>query len=209
MRCSDETLDLARDSGCHLFWLGAETATREMQERIRKHLDVDDVPAAVARLVEREITAGVFWIIGFPGETRASMETTLRAAARLKRAFPGCASEVYPFRAVPGTADFDAAVAAGYDPPTDFDGFGRCFEWKWNSESTPLPPDLRESWRRYIQTAALFDQHVREGPRWLRRALARVAGWRLERGEYRFPAEQKLYDLYVRWTGQLAPGAGD
>ena len=201
LRCSDETLDLARDSGCHLLWIGAETGTREMQERIRKHIEIETIPVALGRLVDRDVTAGCFWIIGFPGEDRASMEETLRQAAHVKHLFPGCASEVYPFRAVPGSADFDEAVRRGYSPPTDFEGWGECFEWKWNSENTPLPVDVRETWRRYIQTAAIYDQHVHEGPRWARQALARIAGWRLRGGRYGFPLEQKLFDVYARMTG--------
>ena len=205
LRCSDETLDLVRDSGCHLMWIGAETATEAMQARIRKHIDVETIPRALSRLVERGITTGCFWIIGFPGEEPASIEETLRRAAEVKLRFPGCASEVYPFRAVPGTVDFQAACEQGYEPPKDFEGWAQCFEWKWNTERTPLPPDLRERWRRYIQAAAFYDQHVREGPRWARRALARIAGWRLQRGRYAFPLEQKLFDQYVRLAARRAP----
>ena len=32
--------------------------------------------------------------------------------------------------------------------------------------------------------------------------LSKIAGRRLERGVYGFPLEQKLFDLYVRATGQ-------
>ena len=39
--------------------------------------------------------------------------------------------------------------------------------------------------------------------------LSRIAGWRLKRGRYRFPVEQKLFDIYVRATGQTQPGAKD
>ncbi len=41
---------------------------------------------------------------------------------------------------------------------------------------------------------------------WMRELLSRAAGWRLQAGEYRFPVEQKLFDLYVRLTGQTQPG---
>ncbi|MFT7678393.1 MAG: hypothetical protein ACI8QC_002383 [Planctomycetota bacterium] len=36
-----------------------------------------------------------------------------------------------------------------------------------------------------------------------------MAGHRLKRGSYTFPVEQKLFDLYVRATGQTQPGAED
>jgi len=208
LRYSEATLDAVADSGCHLFWLGAETGSAEMQQRIKKHLDVETVSTALARLVERDITTGCFWIIGFPGETHESMEETLRRAARVKHEFPGCASEVYPFRPVPGTEDYDHALRLGWPMPNDFEGWGRCFEWKWNSVNPSIPPELHERWRRYIQTAAIYDQHVREGPAWMRRALARTAGWRLSKGRFGFPVEQKLFDLYVRGLRRTPSGVG-
>jgi hypothetical protein len=43
----------------------------------------------------------------------------------------------------------------------------------------------------------------------MRDLLSKAAGWRLKRGRYRFPIEQKLFDVYVRATGQIQPGARD
>ena len=206
MRYSEPTLDLVRDSGCHLLWLGAEAGTLETQERIKKHIDVEHIPQALGRLYERGIVAGTFWIIGYPGESRESMEATLRQAARVKRQFPGSASEVYPFRAIPGSEDFRAAIELGWQPPSSFEEWGECFEWKWHSHLTPLPPSVRRTWTRYSRTAAHYDQYVSEGSRAMRRVLSKIAGWRLARHDYRFPIEQKLFDLWVRASGQTAPG---
>ena len=205
-RCDQGTLDLLQESGCHLLWLGAETATWEMQQRIRKNIPPDHIPRAIGELAGRDIIPGTFWMIGYPGETRESMIETLRQAARVKHAWPICGSEVYPFRPIPGTEDFDAAVELGYDPPRSFREWGRCFEYKYDTQSTPLPEDVRERWRRYNNTAALYDKHVSEGPRWMRELLSRIAGWRLRTDRYRFPLEQKLYDVYARATGQVRPG---
>jgi radical SAM superfamily enzyme YgiQ (UPF0313 family) len=209
LRYSDETLDLLAESGCHLLWLGAEAGSRETQERIAKFIDVERIPEALARLTKRGITAGTFWIIGYPGESEASMRATLAAAARVKHLFPGSGSEVYPFRAVPGTSDWRLALERGWSAPSSFADWGRCFEWKWNSEHTPLPPAVRKRWSRYTQTAALYDRHVQEGPPWLRDLLARVAGWRLAGQRYGLPVEQKLFDAYVRLSAQATPGAAE
>ena len=209
MRYSEGTLDSMRDSGCHLLWLGAEAGTRETQDRIKKHIEIEDIPRALGKLYERDIVAGTFWIIGYPGEDSESMEETLRQAARVKRMFPGSASEVYPFRAIPGTEDYRTALDLGWHPPQGFEEWGKCFEWKWNSHSTPLPSSVRRTWARYSRTAAFYDQYVSEGSRAVRRVLSKIAGWRLARNDYRFPLEQKLFDLWVRISGQTAPGAGD
>jgi radical SAM superfamily enzyme YgiQ (UPF0313 family) len=209
MRHKEETLDLLEAAKCHLLWLGAETGTKEMQERIKKNIEIDNIPLAIGKLAKRNIVPGTFWIIGYPGESRESMIETLKQAAKIKHMYPIAGSEVYPFRPIPGTEDFDAAVKLGYEPPKDFHEWGKCFEYKYNSHNTPLPEDVRETWRLYNNTAAIYDKHVTEGPRWMRDALSLAAGWRLKNGRYRFPIEQKLFDVYVKLTGQTQPGAND
>jgi len=206
MRYDERTLDLLEQSRCHLLWLGAEAGTEEMQEQIKKGIAIDHIPEAIGRLARRNIIPGTFWIIGYPGETEASMEETLRQAALVKHAYPIAGSEVYPFRPIPGTEDFDKAVELGYEPPTDFYEWGQCFEYKYNSQNTPLPEGVREHWRRYNNTAAIYDKHVKEGPQIVRDTLSRIAGWRLKRNFYKAPVEQKLFDLFVRLTGKRAVG---
>ena len=44
MKYKEETLDLLEASKCHLLWLGAETGTKEMQERIKKHIGIENIP---------------------------------------------------------------------------------------------------------------------------------------------------------------------
>jgi radical SAM superfamily enzyme YgiQ (UPF0313 family) len=209
MRYKQSTLDLLEESQCHLLWLGAEAGTAEMQEQIKKHIQIENIPVAIGELARRNIVPGTFWIIGYPGETAESMATTLRVAAAVKHKYPIAGSEVYPFRPIPGTEDFKKAVALGYQPPTDFHDWGKCFEYKYNAHNTPLPEDIRETWRLYNNTAAIYDKHVTEGPRWMRDLLSKAAGWRLKTGRYRFPIEQKLFDVYVKATGQTQPGAAD
>jgi radical SAM superfamily enzyme YgiQ (UPF0313 family) len=209
MRYKESTLDLLEESKCHLLWLGAEAGTKEMQDRIKKKIQIDHIPAAIGKLARRNIVPGTFWIIGYPGETRESMEETLRQAAAVKYEYPIAGSEVYPFRPIPGTEDFGAAVKLGYEPPKDFAEWGDCFEYKYNSQNTPIPDDIRQTWTRYNNTAAIYDQYVQEGPLWMRKLLSKMAGWRLKKGSYDLPVEQKLFDLYVRATGQTQAAAAD
>ncbi|MDF1836711.1 MAG: radical SAM protein [Planctomycetota bacterium] len=202
MRYKEPTLDLLEESKCHLLWLGAESGTEEMQERIKKNIKIDNIPLAIGELVKRNIVPGTFWIIGFPGETQHSMEQTLKQAAHTKFLYPLAGSDVYPYRPIPGTPDFRQAVELGYKPPTDFAEWGDCFEYKYNSQNTPLPESVRHTWQRYNNTAAIYDMHNQEGPLWMRKLLSKMAGNRLKKGNYGFPIEQKLYDMYVKATGQ-------
>ncbi len=198
VRYEHSSLDELAESGCHFLWLGAETGTEAMQQRIRKNVPLDRVPEALQRLIDRRITTGCFWIIGFPHETLESMRATVQAAARLKHQFPGYASDLYPFRALPGTEDYQEAKGLGWRLPETFEEWGRCFEWKWNTEANPLPAEIRKQWFRYLGSAAHYDRKVNEGPRWARALVRRLAGWRLRNGNFAFPAEQKLFDLLTR-----------
>jgi radical SAM superfamily enzyme YgiQ (UPF0313 family) len=205
MRYKEESLDLLQDSKCHLLWLGAEAGTKDQQEKIKKEIKIENIPLAIGKLADRNIVPGTFWIIGYPGEGRESMEATLKMAAAIKHRYPIAGSEVYPFRPIPGTEDFDAAVKLGYVAPKDFYEWGQCFEYKYNSQNTPLPEDIRQTWSRYNNTAAIYDKHVTEGAQWMRDFLSKAAGWRLKTGRYGFPIEQKLFDVYVKATGQAQP----
>ncbi|MEZ5976623.1 MAG: radical SAM protein [Planctomycetota bacterium] len=208
-RYKEHSCDLLRDSKNHLVILGAEAGSKEQQERIKKKIDLENhLELALRRIYDRGIQTGTTWIIGYPGETRESMLATIDMAATMKHKFPGSASDIFPFRPIPGTEDFDRAVELGqYVPPTSLEEWGACLEYKYSSDASRLPDDIVERWRRYGSTATFYDGLAGHGSKRLRKLMQRIAGWRLERGEYRFPIEQKLYDVYARTLGRSPKGA--
>jgi len=202
-RYKEESCDLMRDARCHLIILGAEAGSEEQQERIKKKIDLEtNLEFALGRIYDRGLQTGTTWIIGYPGESKESMLATIRMAARMKHNYPGSASDIFPFRAIPGTEDFDAAVGRGYQPPRTFEEWGGCLEYKYEFDDIGLPLDVLERWKRYGTTASFYDGNVHEGAGLVRKAMKQAAGMRLKHGVYGFPIEQKLFDLYVRLTGQ-------
>ena len=202
-RYKEPSCDLMRDSKCHLIILGAEAGSEEQQARIKKKIDLDEnLELALRRIYERGIQTGTTWIIGYPGEKPESMMATIRMAAQMKHKFPGSASDIFPFRAIPGTDDFNEAVKLGYQPPKSFEEWGGCLEYKYEFDDIGLPMEVLETWKRYGATASFYDGHVHEGSGVLRKLMRGISGWRLKTGNYRLPIEQKAFDLYVRLTGQ-------
>ncbi|MCZ6596219.1 MAG: radical SAM protein, partial [Planctomycetota bacterium] len=202
-RYQEESVDKMAAAGCRLCILGAEAGTEEQQNRIKKKIDLDThLELALSRLYDRKIQTGTTWIIGYPDETPKSMLATLNMAARMKHNFPGSASDVFPFRPIPGTEDFDEMVKLGYEPPKTLEEWGSCLEYKAGSDSTRLPHEVLELWRRYGATATFYDGLASEGSSLVRGMLKSISGWRLRHGRYEFPLEQKLFDIYVRLTGQ-------
>ena len=201
-RYKDESLDRMAASRFHMAALGAEAGSQEQQTRIKKEIQIErDLDSSLRRLNERGIQTGVSWIIGYPGETVESMNATITVAARIKHLFPHSPSDIFPFRPIPGTEDFDRAVELGYRPPTTLDEWGQCLEYKYAFDDIGLPLDVLQRWKRYGVTATFYDGLAREGSGVVRDAMRRISGWRLKHNEFRFPLEQKLFHAYVRITG--------
>ncbi len=201
-RYKEPSLDLMAQSRFHMAALGAEAGSREQQENIKKKIKIPDVEIALRRLNERGIQSGTSWIIGYPQETRESMLETLRVAAEMKRLFPRSASDIFPFRPIPGTEDYDTAVRDGYRGPQSLEDWGGVLEYKLEVDDIQLPVDVLRAWRRYGVTSTFYDNLATEGSGVLRAAMKQISGWRLKHSNYTFPLEHKLYHWYVKFSGQ-------
>jgi hypothetical protein len=98
------------------LWLGADTDTAEIRDRIEEDIGLDHLPIAVGELVKRLIVPGTFWIIGFPRETAEPMAATLKAAAHFDVPSSRRALRRVPVPPDPGQGGLRAAAAG--DPRT-------------------------------------------------------------------------------------------
>ncbi len=204
-RYKEESMDRLRDANCHLVILGAEAGSNEQQTRIKKFIDVEkNVELALRKIYDRGIQTGTTWIIGYPGEDRASMLATIQKAAEMKYKFPGSASDIFPFRPIPGSADWDETVKLGMPVPKTLEDWGGCLEYKVDVQElgNSIPDDILDVWRRYTATSSFYDGHVNEGSGAVRSAMRKISGWRLKNCNFNFTVEQKAFDLFVKLTGQ-------
>ncbi len=206
-RYQQESMDLLQEANCHMISIGAEAATQEQQRRIKKNIDVGHFEYALGEMNRRGITTGTSWIIGYPEEPPESMLETIRIAAQIKYKFPRSASDVFPFRPIPGSEDFDRAVELGYRPPRTFEEWGACLDYKLELDDLEIPADVLRLWRRYGVAATFYDGLANGGSPTLLRAMKAISGWRLKRSNYSFPFEYKLFDVYSRLLGRRGKGA--
>ena len=80
---SPELLRLMRKSGCYYLAFGIESSSPEILERINKHTDLAKIEQAVRWASAAGIMTQGFFIFGLPGETRETIEQTIRFAKRL------------------------------------------------------------------------------------------------------------------------------
>ena len=78
-----ETVQLMKRGGCSRVYLGLETGSQETLRLMNKKATVEDGVRAVHLFHEAGIEVAAFFIVGYPGETLASIEKTFQFALQM------------------------------------------------------------------------------------------------------------------------------
>jgi radical SAM superfamily enzyme YgiQ (UPF0313 family) len=97
--------------------LGVESGSERMLKLIDKRIDPGMTKMVVRRLTERGINVKGYFILGFPTETRAEIDDTVRLVHELwdlTDPLPGqFRASVFEYRPYPGTPDWHRLMATG------------------------------------------------------------------------------------------------
>jgi radical SAM superfamily enzyme YgiQ (UPF0313 family) len=99
-----------RQSGCWMLALGIETESEEIRKDMVKRLERQKIQTAFRNMRDAGIRSFAFFIFGYPGETRETMEHTIDYAIALDPDF----ANFYPAVPYPGTALYAKAVQEGW-----------------------------------------------------------------------------------------------
>ncbi len=149
---TEEIAKLMKASGCQRVYLGLESGSDETLRLMNKKATLDDAIQAVDHFRQAGIEVAAFFIVGYPGETPASIERTFKLALELPL------NEIsfnVPFP-LPGSALFDRV--SGIDPDKDWSKENDV-TFVYNSEFDPL-------WlkRRIHQTMRAYNLRNRQSP---------------------------------------------
>lgn len=116
-RASDETLDTLADNGLREVALGVESGSERMLTLIDKRIDPTMTHTVVRRMTERGIHVKGYFILGFPTETEAEIDATVRLVHdlwELTDPLPGqFRASAFEYRPYPGTPDWHRLMATG------------------------------------------------------------------------------------------------
>lgn len=116
-RRSDAQLDQLAACGLREVALGIESGSERVLSYIDKRITPDMVLSVVERLVRRGLGVKGYFILGFPGESRAEMLQTVELVHRLwdvADPHPGTfRASVFQFRPYPGTPEWGRLMATG------------------------------------------------------------------------------------------------
>lgn len=116
-RASDATLDTLAANGLREVALGVESGSDRMLALIDKRINPDMTRTVVRRLAEHGINVKGYFILGFPTETEAEIDTTValvRELWELADPLPGqFRASAFEYRPYPGTPDWHRLMATG------------------------------------------------------------------------------------------------
>ncbi|MBI3607876.1 MAG: radical SAM protein [Nitrospirae bacterium] len=105
-----DLLKLMKRAGCHTIGIGMESADDQVLKNIKKGVRREQVRQAVAMVREAGIDALLFCVLGFPGETRESMQETIEFLKTVKASFITLGIAV----PAPGTEFYRHMESSGY-----------------------------------------------------------------------------------------------
>jgi len=105
-----ETMELMKEAGCHLMTVGFESADQNVLDQMHKGITVDQIKQFVAGAKKNKILVHGCFMIGDPGETKETIEKTLKLAKELNTD----SMQFYPLIPYPGTEAYEWAKKSGY-----------------------------------------------------------------------------------------------
>ena len=120
-----ETLKIMKDGGLRLFVIGYESGNAEILKNIKKGVALESARRFTQDCHKLGILIHGTFILGLPGETRETIQQTMRFAKEMKPE----TIQVSLASPYPGTAFYDYAVEHGYIKPEDMvdeTGYQRC-----------------------------------------------------------------------------------
>ncbi|MDD5731015.1 MAG: radical SAM protein [Candidatus Omnitrophica bacterium] len=82
-KVDDELLSYMKKAGCYLVGFGIESGNQEILDRAHKQLDLKRVSEVIKMATRHKMIAYGFFVLGLPGETKATIKQTIDFAKRL------------------------------------------------------------------------------------------------------------------------------
>jgi anaerobic magnesium-protoporphyrin IX monomethyl ester cyclase len=76
-RMSDEVIRDLKKSGCYRVWIGAESGSQEVIDKMDRRVNVQVVQEMLVKAREAGIETGTFIMLGYPGETQEDIVKTI------------------------------------------------------------------------------------------------------------------------------------
>lgn len=105
-----ETMKAMKKAGCRLIIPGIESGNQQILDNIKKGTKVEEFYSYVGNAKKAGLLVHACYMVGNPGETRQTMEETLKLAMKLNTD----TAQFFPLKPYPGTEAYEWALKNGY-----------------------------------------------------------------------------------------------
>ena len=139
----DERIKFLKDTGCVRLYWGPESGSPRMLEILKKGQTPEQNLEIAHAARKHGLGALMGFMVGHPRETEADLQMTLDHIDALMAIHPGLdISDIKIFTPYPGTEFYSDALAHGFEPPEELEGWASFY---WNKANLPwLTPDQRD-----------------------------------------------------------------
>ncbi len=187
-RMDDALFRLCKRSGLRKVMIGVEAGSQEMMDWMKKDIRIEQVYESAEKCLHNGIAVIFNIILGFPHETRASIDESLRVARELRKMSPDFELGIFYFKPYPGNAIADQLLKEGYRFPNgleewaQFDYVGSSNDWISKEQY-----DRIEAFKFYQRIGWTKSQALLS-------PVKKIAQWRCRKNNYSFPVEKIIYE---------------
>jgi radical SAM PhpK family P-methyltransferase len=212
-RCSnsdEEAFDLMAESGCKGVFLGIESGDQDILVKMNKAAAVPRYEFGIERLNHYGIISFASFIVGFPGETRESVQNTIDFIERSRPTF--YRAQLYYHRTnlpIEQKAEEYGLRGGGYNWQHNSMGWKEACDlieemYQTVEGSTILPEATFDFWSiPYLMGMGIRMEHIVEFVRTSQKLL--VNGISAGRGAPRLHEERAVFEELVALGGKMAP----
>lgn len=194
---TDELARKIRDTKCQGICFGFESGNDRILELVNKDQTVEDIIRGTS-IMEKypEVRVSGCFILANPTETRQEIRNTINLCLKLLKIHPRMGFSLGVFLPFPGVPLYDFLLEEGFVPPRNTEGWEIINRTNEEMEVTWLPWVTRKD-RRDFARASRYAQLLPLG--YLKiPVINRIAYWRLERYNFRFPLELRPLEWVYR-----------
>jgi anaerobic magnesium-protoporphyrin IX monomethyl ester cyclase len=185
-RLGDEIWELCKRSGLRRLLIGVESGSQEMMDWLKKDIKMEQVWWCAEKCKSLGIGVHFPFIVGFPDESEASLESTVEMVKALNRMSPDFVTPIFYFKPYPGSSITDDLVKKGYRLPASTE------EWASFDFHHATGPWVSAEKEKRIETLKFYLKLGYRRRHWAFRPLQSLAKWRVEGERFAFPIEKKV-----------------
>jgi radical SAM superfamily enzyme YgiQ (UPF0313 family) len=210
MGYADATWEKMRNSGVKMIFMGAESGSDEVLERMNKggHSSTEQTLAVVERMKKYGIVPELSFVLGNPPDPMADIDASIQFIRKLKRINPATELILYIYTPVPqeGSELYESAKRLGFRFPETLEEWAND-EWgKFALRRDPGTPWFKVDAHRRVRNfeavinayyPTVTDMRLQRGR--IKSLLRGLAGWRYHLGVYDWPYELKALQRLIRY----------